>query len=281
MTIVGVGLLGASLARACREKGIVNRVCGFGRTRGTLEEAKRRGIIDAFGDTLSTSVKGSDLVVVCSPVTSIAPLVREMLPTLREGCLLTDVGSVKGPVVREIESFLPDRVRFVGSHPIAGGEKSGLNASTSNLFRRAKCIVTPTAKTDSGALEQTRQLWHGVDMDVIEMDMDEHDLVFGAVSHLPHIVAFALMNTVGSLRTAHYDNVASFSGGGLKDITRIASSDPVMWRDICISNRQAILDMIERFQGDLEQTRQWIERNESLPLEQSFQNANRYRMNLA
>ena len=143
--------------------------------------------------------------------------------------------------------MVPKGVFFVGSHPIAGGENSGLEASTADLYQNAKCIVTPTGKTNNKALEKISALWQAVGMQVINLSAEEHDFVFGAVSHLPHIVVYALMNTLGALRTQDDREVTAFSGAGLKDITRIASSDPVMWRDICLSNRNHSLDLIDRF----------------------------------
>ncbi|NIQ03622.1 MAG: prephenate dehydrogenase/arogenate dehydrogenase family protein, partial [Nitrospinaceae bacterium] len=226
------------------------------------------------------AVRDADAIVVCVPVQAIVPLVREMLPAVSSGCLITDVGSVKKPLVREIESCLPPSVRFVGSHPIAGGEQSGVEASDPDLFQGAQCIVTPTAATDAQALQRIVHLWTEVGMEVVEMDADEHDRVFGAVSHLPHVIAFALMNTIGAVKTKNYPDVSTFSGGGLKDITRIASSHPVMWRDICLTNKEPILHLIDQFQETLNRIRTGIDRDDAAGLEKEFETANRYRLNL-
>lgn len=281
MTIIGVGLMGGSLAQACRKRGLIGRIAGYGRNRSNLEVAKSRGVIDEYSSDLPAAVREADLVVLCAPVGSLVSLVREIVPALKPGCLLTDVGSVKGSVVREITALLPDTVRFVGSHPIAGGEKSGLDASTPDLFAGAKCIVTPIETTDAAALKEIRAFWEAVGMQVITMDGDEHDLIYGAVSHLPHIVAYALMNTIGQTTTENYGDIVSFSGDGLKDCSRIASSNPAMWKDICLANKKPILQLIDQFQNTLGKVRTWIETEDAGALENSFETANRYRLNLS
>ena len=203
-----------------------------------------------------------------------------MISEIRSGTLITDVGSVKEPIVIEAEKLVPEGVFFVGSHPIAGGENSGLEASPANLYQDAKCIVTPTGKTNKKALEKISALWQKVGMQVINLSAEEHDFVFGAVSHLPHIVVYALMNTLGALRTQDDREVTGFSGAGLKDITRIASSDPVMWRDICLSNRNHSLDLIDQFQNKLDAIRSTIEKGDGQALKKEFMTANKYRLNV-
>jgi len=280
MTVIGVGLLGASLARACKERGLVEEITGYGRNRENLEKARVLKVIDHCSTDLAEAVKDADLVVLCTPVTSIIPLIQNMISKIRPGTLITDVGSVKEPIVMEAEKLVPEGVYFVGSHPIAGGENSGLEASTADLYQNAKCIVTPTGKTNNKALEKISALWQAVGMQVINLSAEEHDFVFGAVSHLPHIVVYALMNTLGALRTQDDREVTAFSGAGLKDITRIASSDPVMWRDICLSNRNHLLDLIDRFQNKLDEIRSTIEKGDGEALKEEFMAANKYRLNV-
>ena len=280
MTVIGVGLLGASLARACKERGLVEEITGYGRNRENLEKARVLKVIDHCSTDLAEAVKDADLVVLCTPVTSIIPLIQNMISKIRPGTLITDVGSVKEPIVMEAEKLVPEGVYFVGSHPIAGGENSGLEASTAGLYQNAKCIVTPTGKTNNKALEKISALWQAVGMQVINLSAEEHDFVFGAVSHLPHIVVYALMNTLGALRTQDDREVTAFSGAGLKDITRIASSDPVMWRDICLSNRNHSLDLIDRFQNKLDEIRSTIEKGDGEALKEEFMAANKYRLNV-
>ena len=280
IAVIGVGLLGASLAKACKDRGLVDKVIGYGRNRKNLEKAKELNIIDHCPADLSEAVSDADLIVLCTPVSTILPLIQNLIQQVKPGALITDVGSVKDSVVHGADKVVPEGIFFVGSHPIAGGENSGLEASTANLYQDAKCIVTPTDKPDTTALEKINALWHAVGMNVISLTTDEHDFIFGAVSHLPHIVAYALMNTLGALKTPENRNVTAFSGAGLKDITRIASSDPVMWRDICLSNRNHSLDLIDRFQNKLEKIRNTIEKGDGQELKKEFISANKYRLNV-
>lgn len=280
MTVIGVGLLGASLAKACKERGLVEEIAGYGRNRENLEKAKALKIIDQCPADLAAAVSDADLVVLCTPVSTLVPLMQDLASHVRPGTLITDVGSVKEPVVNGIDKLVPKDVFFVGSHPIAGGENSGLEASTANLYQGAKCIVTPTDATDKTALEKISALWRAVGMKVVSLSAEEHDFVFGAVSHLPHIVAYALMNTLGALKTPDGREVTAYSGAGLKDITRIAASDPVMWRDICLSNRNHSLSLIDLFQNKLEEIRDTIERGDGQALKDEFIAANKYRLNV-
>jgi prephenate dehydrogenase len=280
VTIIGVGLLGASLAKACKGRGLVDEITGYGRNCENLRKAKDLKIIDHYSGDLSEAVSDADLVVLCTPVSTIVPLIQSLVSQVQPGTIITDVGSVKESVVHSADKLMPEGIFFVGSHPIAGGENSGLESSTASLYQDAKCIVTPTEKTDTTALKKISALWHALGMNVISLSAEEHDFIFGAVSHLPHIVAYALMNTLGGLKTPNNLEVTGFSGAGLRDITRIASSDPVMWRDICLSNRNHSLSLINRFQNKLEEIRNTIERGDGQELEKEFVAANKYRLNV-
>ena len=277
MTILGVGLIGASLARASKQRKLVDTVVGFGRNADNLKKAVDLGYIDSGSTDLKTAVEGADLIVLCTPVGVLVERVREMIPWLAPGCIITDAGSVKGTLVREIDALLPGTIHYVGAHPIAGGERSGMEASSEDLLAGAKCIITPTAKTGADALERITQFWSAVGMETVRMDADEHDQIFGALSHLPHVVAFALMNTVAKVRTDNHGEVLSFSGGGLRDITRIASSDPVMWRDICLKNKGSIVQLIDQFQESLAQIKTMIEKDQADALLETFAHANGHR----
>ena len=280
VTIIGVGLLGASLAKACKGRGLVDEITGYGRNCENLRKAKDLKIIDHYSGDLSEAVSDADLVVLCTPVSTIVPLIQSLVSQVQPGTIITDVGSVKESVVHRADKLIPEGIFFVGSHPIAGGENSGLESSTASLYQDAKCIVTPTEKTDTTALKKISALWNALGMNVISLSAEEHDFIFGAVSHLPHIVAYALMNTLGGLKTTNNLEVTGFSGAGLRDITRIASSDPVMWRDICLSNRNHSLSLINRFQNKLEEIRNTIERGDGQELEKEFVAANKYRLNV-
>ncbi|MFL2915938.1 MAG: prephenate dehydrogenase [Nitrospinia bacterium] len=280
VTVIGVGLLGASFAKACKGRGLVDQITGYGRNSENLRKAKDLKIIDHYSGDLSEAVSDADLVLLCTPVSTIVPLIQSLVSQLAPGTIITDVGSVKESVVHRADKLIPEDIFFVGSHPIAGGENSGLESSTASLYQGAKCIVTPTEKTDKTALKKIYALWHALGMNVISLSAEEHDFIFGAVSHLPHIVAYALMNTLGDLKTPSNLEVTKFSGAGLRDITRIASSDPVMWRDICLSNRKHSLNLINRFQNKLEEIRNTIERGDGQELEKEFMAANKYRLNV-
>jgi prephenate dehydrogenase len=277
ITILGVGLIGASLAQSCKKNRLVERIIGFGRSAANLKKAQERNIIDSGSTDLKTAVTGSDLIVLCTPVGILVERVREMIPFLQDGCIITDAGSVKGPLVEEIDTLIPNTVHYVGAHPIAGGEQSGLEAANADLLTGAQCIITPTANTQAEALQRVTGFWTEVGMQTLTMDAHEHDTVFGALSHLPHVVAYALMNTVANVKTASHGDILSMSGGGLKDITRIASSDPVMWRDICLKNKLPVVTLINQFQSTLENIKTLIEQDQAEALQETFANANVHR----
>ncbi len=277
MTVLGVGLIGASLAQSCRQRNLVQTIVGFGRNGDNLQKAQELNIIDTGSTDLQTAVEGSDLIVLCTPVGVLAKRVQEMIPFLQRGCLITDAGSVKGGMVEAIDALMPDSIDYVGAHPIAGGEQSGLDASSEHLLTGAKCIITPTANTRKKALQRVTEFWTAVGMKIVTMDAHEHDMVFGALSHLPHVVAYALMNTVANVKTENHQDILSMSGGGLKDITRIASSDPVMWRDICLENKRPVVKLIDQFQNALENIKTLIEEDQADALQETFANANGHR----
>jgi prephenate dehydrogenase len=277
MTILGVGLIGASLAQSCKKSRLVERIVGFGRNAANLKKAQERNIIDSGSTDLKTAVTGSDLIVLCTPVGVLVEQVREMIPFLQDGCIITDAGSVKGPLVEEIDALMPDSIYYVGAHPIAGGEQSGLEAAGVDLLTGAKCIITPTANTQTEALQRVTEFWAEVGMQTMTMDAHEHDTVFGALSHLPHVVAYALMNTVASVKTDNHGDILSLSAGGLQDITRIASSDPVMWRDICLKNKRPVVTLIDQFQETLANIKTLIEQDQADALQKTFAKANGHR----
>ncbi len=280
MTVIGVGLLGASLALACKHRGLVDRVVGFGRHPEKLQKAQQAGVIDSGGTDLEAAVKDADLIVLCVPVSSLVGRVREMLPWVPPGCILTDVGSVKHPLVKEIDALMPDGIHYVGSHPIAGVEKSGWQSAHEYLYQGARCIVTPTDKTHSPALQQVMEFWQRLGMQVETLPAEEHDYIYGVVSHLPHVVAFALMNTVAEGKTKNHQEVLSMGGAGLRDITRIASSEPAMWRDICMQNKANVLLWIDHFQKNLKSIQTMIQKEQWHALRETFDSANAHREKL-
>lgn len=247
LAIMGVGLIGGSLALALKEAGFVGEVVGCGRGKPNLEKALELGIIDRYERDPRLAVAGADLIFLATPVQTLAQVVAEIAPVLKPGVILTDGGSVKAEVVRQIQPLVPAGVDFVPGHPIAGTEKSGAEAAFANLYRGKRCILTPTASTSAAGVQRVTEMWQAVGSEVVCMSVDKHDRVLAAISHLPHMVAYSLVNAVGSYD--HYEeNILEYSAGGFRDFTRIASSDPTMWRDIALTNRDALIEMMEQFE---------------------------------
>ncbi len=247
LAVVGVGLIGGSLALALKEAGAVGHVVGIGRGLPNLETALRLGVVDSFTQDLVEGVADADVVFLATPVQSLGTVAEQAMPYLKPGAIITDGGSVKQAVIDAIEPHLRDDVHFVPGHPIAGTEDSGAEAAFATLYRERRCILTPTERTAEEALERIRQMWQLVGSQVVVMDVDKHDRVLAAISHLPHMVAYALVNAVGAY-DRYDESILEYSAGGFRDFTRIASSDPTMWRDIAQSNREALLEMMEQFE---------------------------------
>lgn len=269
VTVLGVGLIGASFALAIREKGLCRHIAGSGRNENNLVRAKEMGIIDSYDLDPGAACTGSDLVLLSAPVGAFTDLVRKCSASLKSGAIITDAGSVKGSLVRDIEDLLPDHVSYIGGHPIAGSDRSGIDSSNADLFKNAKCILTPTEKSDATALKMVMDVWKSLGAQVITMDPVEHDRIYGAVSHLPHVIAYALMNTVSDIDPAYLE----FCGQGFKDTTRIASSSPEMWRDICMLNRENVIEMLSLFQKNLELFCRYLRAADSVSIEKEFEKA--------
>jgi len=276
MAVIGVGLIGGSLARILREKGAVGEVVGIGRGEANLKRGVELGVLDSYSTDPKQGVVGADLVFIATPVCTIAKVVAEIAPYLAPGCIVTDGGSVKESVVAACEPLMPEGTYFVGGHPIAGTEHSGVEASFSTLYLGRRCIVTPTPATDPAALAKVVELWEIAGSTVPLMDPVQHDLVVAAISHLPHMVAYSLVNAVDGYDRFGGD-LLSFSAGGFRDFTRIASSDPVMWRDIALTNRDAILEMMDFFSGYLEKLRGLVAAGDAEGLHSFFLNSKQKR----
>jgi prephenate dehydrogenase len=279
VTVIGMGLIGGSLAINLKEKGLAGNIVGVGRGLPNLEAAKRLGVVDSFTRDVGEGVSGADLVVVAVPAQSIMPVIKAALPHLKKGSIVTDVGSVKKAVVEEVEPLMPDGVRFVGAHPVAGTENSGVEAAFPELFEGSKCILTPTVSTDKEALEIVKRVWEEAGSHVVCMDAERHDIVLAAISHLPHMIAYSLVNTIGDIESSNED-ILSYSAGGFKDFTRIASSSPEMWKDICALNRDAIVEIIGLFEKRLKELRRLIEEGDAEGLKKDFERAKRVRDSL-
>ena len=247
LAVVGVGLIGGSLALALKEAGAVGHVVGIGRGLPNLETALRLGVVDSYTLDLAEGVADADVIFLATPVQALGTVAEQAMPHLKAGAIITDGGSVKQAVIDAIEPYLRDDVHFVPGHPIAGTENSGAEAAFATLYRDRRCILTPTGKTASEALDRILSMWQLVGSQVVIMDVEKHDRVLAAISHLPHMVAYALVNAVGSY-DRYNENILEYSAGGFRDFTRIASSDPTMWRDIAMTNREALIEMMEQFE---------------------------------
>jgi len=276
VTIIGVGLIGGSMAMAMKEKEMTEKIIGIGRGLENLKMAKELGAIDLYTRDYREGLDGADLIVLATPVRTIIEIMSHLPPFLKEEVLITDVGSVKAKIVEEAERVFHGKHSFVGSHPIAGSEKSGVSASSPKIFQGKKCIITPTDKTNDMALKKVKTLWEMLGAEIVIMDIEEHDMVFGAVSHLPHVVAYALVNTVEGLRDLK-DDILHYAAGGFKDSTRIASSSPEMWRDICLLNRDILLDLLTKYQIRLEEIKRKMEKHDGEGLFEEFFKAKRIR----
>ena len=276
LAIIGVGLIGGSLVRALREAGAVKSVVGIGRSRANLEGALSLGICDDITQDPAEGVRGADVVFISVPVCAIPGVVAAIAPFLAPGCIVTDGGSVKTAIVGECEALMPPGCFFVGGHPIAGTEHTGAAASFATLYRGRRCILTPTERTDAAALELVAGLWRLAGADVCFMEPGHHDRIFAEISHLPHMAAYALVHAVGTA-DVEGENVLSYTAGGFRDFTRIASSDPSMWRDIALMNRNALLKSIDGFSASMAELRRRIEAGDGAGLSKFFTTAKQFR----
>ncbi|MCB1735944.1 MAG: prephenate dehydrogenase/arogenate dehydrogenase family protein [Gammaproteobacteria bacterium] len=272
LTIIGVGLIGGSLSRALRRAGVVDEVVGSSRNADHLQRAVDLGVIDRFDTDMSAAVAGADMVVVAVPLGAMENVFRAIAPVLSPGAVVTDAGSSKASVVAAVEAACGGIPHwFVPGHPIAGAERSGVEASFSDLYEGRRVILTPVANTDPKALSKVRAMWERTGAHVTEMGVAHHDEVLAATSHLPHILAYGLVDTLANLDD--HDEIFAYAAGGFRDFTRIASSDPTMWRDICLSNRTALLKMLDFYTRDLAVMREMIDAGDGEALFELFARA--------
>lgn len=269
VAIFGVGLIGASFALAMKKRGLCGTVSGFGRKEANLANAKARGVIDSFDLDPVRAAADADLVLFAVHTGAFAHIAGKIAGSLTEGAIVTDVGSVKGNLVYEMERILSGRAFFVGGHPIAGGEKSGIDTADAGLFEGRRCIITPTAGTDRATLEVLVSLWRSLGSEVVTMSPEEHDRVLGAVSHLPHIIAYEMVNAAGEIDQSYL----KYSGTGFRDITRIAASSPELWRDVCMLNRENLVQFIDVFMRRIEAVRGYLQSVDAESLEEDFRKA--------
>ncbi|MGE5893672.1 MAG: prephenate dehydrogenase [bacterium] len=273
VTIIGVGLLGASIALALKKNRIASAVSGSGRTEENLRKARQRKIIDSYSLSHDEACRDADLVILATPVGSFKNILAMIKGSLKKGALITDVGSVKGRLVLELESETPPGALYVGAHPIAGSDRSGIDAASPDLFRNALCILTPTERTDAGALESIEELWRTFGSRVTRTSPQDHDRIFSAVSHMPHATAYSLVNAVHEINPSFIQ----FSGQGFRDTTRIALSSPEVWVDICRYNRENIVSHLDTLIRHLSTVREMMKREDFSSLEKYFESAREFR----
>ncbi|MGB8576522.1 MAG: prephenate/arogenate dehydrogenase family protein [Pseudolabrys sp.] len=251
LALIGIGLIGSSIARAARAQDAARTIVATARSPQTRRRVAELGLADQVVESNAAAVEGADLVIVCVPVGACGPVAKEIGPHLAAGAIVSDVGSVKGAVVRDMSPNLPKTVHFVPAHPVAGTEYSGPDAGFAELFVNRWCILTPSKDADTKAVDKLAAFWRLLGANVDTMDADHHDLVLAITSHLPHLIAYTIVGTADELQTVTRSEVLKFSAGGFRDFTRIAASDPTMWRDVFLANKEAVLEMLGRFNEDI------------------------------
>lgn len=249
--LIGIGLIGSSIARAARQHGLANEIVCTARTQDTRRTALELGVVDHAYENPVDAVTGSDLVIFCTPVGTYEAIAKAIAPALQKGAIVSDVGSVKKMVVEAIEPHIPEGVDFVAGHPVSGTEKSGPAAGFAELFEGRWCILTPSAKSGEAAVEKLSAFWTAIGSNVEKMEPAHHDLVLAITSHVPHLIAYNIVGTADDLEEVTQSEVIKYSAGGFRDFTRIAASDPTMWRDVFLHNKDAVLEMLGRFSEDL------------------------------
>jgi cyclohexadieny/prephenate dehydrogenase len=251
LALIGIGLIGSSIARGVRQWGLADEIVVQSRRAETVATAERLGLGDRYTTRAAEAAEGADLVIMSIPVGACGAVAEEIAPALKPGAIVSDVGSVKASVIRQVEPWLPHQVHFVPAHPVAGTEHSGPGAGFAELFIGRWCILTPHSEVDRTAVARVRALWEALGAHVEEMPADHHDMVLAITSHVPHLIAYNIVGTAAHLEQVTQSEVMKFAAGGFRDFTRIASSDPTMWRDVFLNNREAVLEMLGRFSEDL------------------------------
>ena len=251
IALVGIGLIGSSLARVIRREGLARHIAISTRSAPTLARAEELGLGDSYSTDAKVAVKEAGLVIVSVPVGSSGAVAKDIAPALKPGAILTDVGSTKASVIAQMAPHVPEGVHFIPGHPLAGTEKSGPDAGFAELFENRWCIFTPMPGTDAAALEKLSEFWRRCGSNIDTMDPEHHDMTLAIVSHLPHIIAYNIVGTADDLESVTKSEVIKYSASGFRDFTRLAASDPTMWRDVCLHNKDAILEMLARFSEDL------------------------------
>jgi cyclohexadieny/prephenate dehydrogenase len=270
VALIGIGLIGSSLARVLRRDSPQTVIAACARRGETLAAVRRLGIADETTDDPAEAAEGADLVVIATPLSTYAEIGERIGPVLKDGAILTDVGSVKQAVIRDLHPHVREGVHLIPGHPVAGTEHSGPEAGFAELFRDRWCILTPLPDTDPAAMAAVGRMWRTCGMRVVTMSADHHDKVLAMTSHLPHLIAYTIVGTATNLEESLKSEVIEFSASGFRDFTRIAASDPVMWRDIFLNNREAVLEIVQRFTEDLTALQRAIRWGEGDKLQELF-----------
>ncbi len=270
IALIGIGLIGSSISLAARRVGLVGTVVGCARSKETRDRALELGLVDQVHEDPCAAVEGADLIILCTPVGTFSSLAETISSAIAPGAIVTDVGSVKAAVVRDVGPHVPKGAHFVPCHPVAGTEYSGPDAGFAELFDNRWCILTPPAETDPAAVEKLNRFWQLCGAKTEVMDASHHDLVLAITSHVPHLIAYNIVGTAADLETVTQSEVIKYSAGGFRDFTRIAASDPVMWRDIFLNNKEAVLEMLGRFNEDLSALQRAIRWEDGDGLERLF-----------
>ncbi|ABE41321.1 prephenate/arogenate dehydrogenase family protein [Rhodopseudomonas pseudopalustris] len=270
VALIGFGLIGGSIARGARMQGLAGEIVATARSAATRARVAELGVVDRVVETNAEAVKDADLVILCIPVGACGEAAQEIAHNLKPGAIVSDVGSVKAAVVRAMAEHLPSTVHFVPAHPVAGTENSGPDSGFAELFINRWCILTPPDGTDADATEKLAAFWRGLGANVEIMTPEHHDLVLAVTSHLPHLIAYTIVGTAEELEGVTRSEVLKFSAGGFRDFTRIAASDPTMWRDVFLNNKDAVLEMLGEFQEDLSKLTRAIRRGDGEGLFEHF-----------
>jgi prephenate dehydrogenase len=269
ITIIGVGLLGGSIGLAAKKRRVAKEIAGFVRSKKSVSDCEKFGATDFATTDLLAAVSNADLIIFCTPLAQMLPLAKQFLPALKRGAIVTDVGSVKAGVVRELESLIAKSgAHFVGGHPMAGAEKTGVAAARADLFTNAVCVLTPTKKSNAAAVRKLEQFWKSFGARVLKMDSAQHDLLVSRSSHLPHVVAATLANLV--LNPASPKQEAGLCANGFRDTTRIASGSPEMWRDIALANRKNLSRSLDAFISDLQKFQRTLKKSDATAVSNFF-----------
>jgi cyclohexadieny/prephenate dehydrogenase len=270
LALIGFGLIGGSIARAARAQGLAGEIVTTARSARTRARVLELGVVDRVVETNAQAVKDADLVILCIPVGACGPVAAEIAPHLKPGAIVSDVGSVKGAVVRDMAPHLPHHVHFIPAHPVSGTEHSGPDSGFAELFIDRWCILTPPEGADPDPVEKLRAFWAGLGAKVETMTPEHHDMVLAITSHLPHLIAYTIVGTADELEGVTQSEVLKFSAGGFRDFTRIAASDPTMWRDVFLTNKDAVLEMLGTFNEDLSKLTRAIRRGDGEALFEHF-----------